>query len=370
MVHLHHVNLQRTAGGGEMFTRALTRAFTDAGARVSLYADARNPVWRDLPVLVPTADEAELFARLPRSRSIVVTQSPLSHAAVERLAREHVLVSFAHMPIAQGRSADGFRPCRLVVTVSQYCIGLLRGAGIARLHPEPLYGVADAARGAGPVLARSPYHWDRKKVRDRLFGLLEPLRERFRTNAEFEPRPGLTLGIVSLLSPIKQLPELFALLAPHIARHPRVHLEIFGNGGYAQVRDLRRALARLGERARFWGYQENVGAIYPRLDYLMTGLPEKEALGLNVLEAEACGTPVLAPDAPPFTETMVDGRTGFLYRDPRKDGGAGFAALLGAIAAGKPRPDPREAREHLAKFSYPALVERARRLLAAIETLQ
>jgi glycosyltransferase involved in cell wall biosynthesis len=129
-------------------------------------------------------------------------------------------------------------------------------------------------------------------------------------------------------------------------------------------------VAPLGSRARFWGYQTNVGAIYPRLDYLMTGLPEKEALGLNALEAQACGTPVLAPDAPPFTETVLDGAGGFLYRDPRQDGGRHFAGILDAILAGRPRPDPRvAARAHLAQFAHPALVGRARRLLAGLEQI-
>ena len=169
----------------------------------------------------------------------------------------------------------------------------------------------------------------------------------------------------------KQFPELFAILAPILARHDSVRLEIFGAGGYAQVRDLRRALAPLGRRARFWGYQTNVAAIYPQLDYLMTGLPEKEALGLNALEAQSCGTPVLAPDAPPFTETVVDGASGFRYRDPREDGGRHFAQLVEAILAGRPRPDPRvAAREHLAQFSHAALVERARGLLCALSDLE
>jgi glycosyltransferase involved in cell wall biosynthesis len=184
-------------------------------------------------------------------------------------------------------------------------------------------------------------------------------------------RPGLTLGLVSLIAPIKQFAELFSILAPILARRPSVNLDIFGAGGYAQVRDLRRALAPLEARARFWGYQRNVGAIYAQLDYLMTGLPEKEALGLNALEAQSCGTPVLAPDAPPFTETIVDGAGGYLYRDPRADGGRHFAEILDAILAGRPRPDPRiAAKEHLAQFSHGALVERARGMIKALSDLE
>ncbi|OGA68318.1 MAG: hypothetical protein A3G83_13415 [Betaproteobacteria bacterium RIFCSPLOWO2_12_FULL_68_20] len=368
-MHIHHVNLQAIVGGGEIYTRALTRAFADAGAQVSLYVHPANRIWAGLPGVVPAADEEELLARLPRSRSIVVTQSPLSGRTVERLARAHDLVAFAHMPITGERSAEGFRSCRLVVTVSRYCIALLRSAGIEHVYPEPLYGTADLERGDhGPIAARSPYVWDRRKLRDRLLGAFEPLFGPARAHSPFGRMAGLTLGVVSLISPIKQLPLLFSILAPALAARPAVRLEIVGQGGYAQVRDLKRALAPLGDRARFWGHQENVAAVYPQLDYLLTGLPEKEALGLNVLEAQACGTPVLAPKAPPFTETMLEGASGYFYRDPREDGGRDFETLLDSIVAGRARLDPRQAAtEHLAKFSYAALVERTGRLLEHLD---
>jgi glycosyltransferase involved in cell wall biosynthesis len=258
--------------------------------------------------------------------------------------------------------------CSLVMTVSLHCLALLRKAGMERVYPEPMYGFPDPGRAASTqIIARSPYRWDRAKVRDALLGTLEPLTEPFRRRAAFERRSGLTLGIVSQIVPIKQFPELLPHFAPFIARH-QANLEIFGAGGYAQLRDLKRALAPIRDRVRFWGHQQNVAAIYPQMDYLLSGLPEREALGLNVLEAQICGTPVLAPDAPPFVETVAHGESGFLYRDPREDGGRDLEQLLESIAAGRPRPDPREAREHLAKFSYPALVERTRRLLDALRT--
>ena len=223
------------------------------------------------------------------------------------------------------------------------------------------------AAADGQIRASSPYHWDHRKGRDRILSVLEPLVRAFGTPPEFVRKPGLSLGIVSLLSPIKQFPALFSLLAPHVAKYPGVDLEIFGNGGYAQVRDLKRALSPIASRVRFWGYQKQVQSIYPKIDYLMTGLPEKEALGLNALEAQALGTPVIAPRAPPFTETIVHGEGGFLYLDPREDGGADFNQLLGSLVAGRRRPDPREAVDHLAAFSFPAMVERTRALLGYIK---
>ena len=366
MIHIHHVNLQPIVGGGEIYTRALTRPLGDAGARVTLYVNPAVRLWDDLPgeriALVRAGDETQLMDRLPRERSVVLTQSRISPPMLERMAALHRVAGFAHLPMYR-RSADEFRAYHLVFTVSRYCIDLLRQAGLKQVHPEPIYGSADLSRSSEPVVRRPPYVVDARKFRDVLIGGLGALAGFANRKREpFSKQPGLTLGLVSLLSPIKQFPQLFTILAPILARRPAVNLEIFGDGGYAQVRDLRRALAPLGNRTRFWGYQANVGAIYPQLDYLMTGLPEKEALGLNALEAQACGTPVLAPDAPPFTETVLGGASGFLYRDPRRDGGRHFEEIIDAILAGRPRPDPRvAAREHLEQFTHAALVARAGR---------
>jgi len=374
MMHIHHVNLQPIVGGGEIYTRALTRAFADAGAQVTLHVNPTVRLWDDLPgeriAVVHSSNEQQLLRQMPEKGALVLTQSPISPQLIERMAARHRVAGFAHMPMIQ-RSVDSLRPYRLVATVSRYCIGLLRAAGLPQVYPEPVYGTADLARSDQPLLLRSPYIVDPRKFRDILIGGLGSLAGLANRNREtFGKRPGLTLGLVSLIAPIKQFPELFSILAPILARRGTVNLEIFGAGGYAQVRDLRRAVAPLGDRARFWGYQTNVGAIYPQLDYLMTGLPEKEALGLNALEAQACGTPVLAPDAPPFTETVMEGASGFRYRDPRQDGGAHFEQILDAILAGQPRPDPRSAaREHLEQFTHAALVARARRLIEALARL-
>ena len=370
MIHVHHVNLQLNVGGGEIYTLALTRALLDAGARVTLYAHPQQRLWDALRApgleLVRIANEAQLLSRIPVERSVVLTQSTISAQGLALLAARHRLAGFAHMPAYQ-RSAEGFRPYHLVFTVSRYCIDLLRRAGLENVYPEPVYGTIDVARSSEPVVLRSPLIVDRKKPRDVLLGRLEKLVGTRGAGTPFAKAPGLTLGIVSLLSPIKQFPALFSILAPILARRTPVRMEIFGNGGYGQIRHLKRALAPLRERARFWGFQPNVATIYPQLDYLMTGLPEKEALGLNALEAQGCGTPVLAPAAPPFTETVVDGASGFLYRDPREDGGRHFEEILDAILAGKPRPDPRiAAKAHLEQFTHAALVERARRMLAAL----
>ena len=269
------------------------------------------------------------------------------------------------MPV-QGRDPAAFADHDRIYAVSGWVRDGLKAAGLPAWD-APLYGVADfiGQTGTGTIRRGSRYDWDRRKGRDRLLGWLEPVAETLRPHPTFERRPGLTLGIVSRLTPIKQFPLLFSHLAPLLARHREVNLEIFGSGGYASVRDLDRALAALPPgQARFWGQQGNVAGIYRQLDYLLSGLPEKEALGLNIIEAQACGTPVIAVKAPPFTETVLHGETGFLYRDPRQDAGADFGRLLGELQAGRARPRPELALEHLARFSFAAFVERLRPVVA------
>lgn len=371
MLHVHQINLQPAVGGGEIFTRWFTRALVEAGASVTLYVSTENGFWRGLASerieIVSVRDSKEIAGRLPHRDAWLVTQSRISEELIELAAQHHVLTGFSHLPILN-RSAAEFSRYSAVFTVSGYCIDLLRRAGISQVYPVPLYGTwalerTAAAVGTDQIRARSPFHWDHRKGRDRVLSVFEPIIRVLSVGTTFVPKPGLTLGIVSLLSPIKQFPALFSLLAPHISNFPGVNLEIFGDGGYAQVRDIKRALAPIASRVRFWGYQENVQAIYPKIDYLMTGLPEKEALGLNALEAQALGTPVLAPRAPPFIETIVHEKSGFLYRDPREDRGEDFNQLLGSLIAGRRRPDPRDAADHLATFSFPAMVDRTRSLL-------
>jgi glycosyltransferase involved in cell wall biosynthesis len=39
----------------------------------------------------------------------------------------------------------------------------------------------------------------------------------------------------------------------------------------------------------------------------------KEGWGLTALEAQLCGTPVICADSPGLRETLIDGKTGYLY---------------------------------------------------------
>lgn len=358
-MHIHHINLRRVVAEREVHTHALTRALLQAQAGVTLYGHPDNPLWDSLPAKrVDAPQAAALESRLPATRSLLFVQTPLPEEAARRLAARHILVGFP------GEGAkEWLRHCALVVGASRHGVQRLRQTGTARVYPAPLYGVGEAQRGdaTAKIVKTPPYHWDRGKPRDVVLAGLAPLAALFGRLETYEKRAGLTLGIVSALAPAEQYPALLSLLAPLLARH-EVNLEIFGAGDFGEVRAIREALAPLGERARFWGYQKELAAVYPRIDYLLAGLPEGHALGLDVLEAQACGTPVVAPRLDPFGEIVIHGHTGYLYADPRGDRGTDFGRLIATLKSA-PRPDPRRAVLHLSQFSQHALFERTRRLL-------
>ena len=365
------INWQRQLGGGEIYTRFFTQALLALGWEVHLVVDRRATFWRQLGLeevrFLPIDHGREIPTILPASPHVIVTHTTLDPGVAELVAARHRLAGFLHMPLTD-RAPAGLAHYHRLFPVSAYVRDTALKRGHTQVNDEPMLGVADLAprsAGDGRIVRRSEYDWDKRKFRDRVLSWVEPF-GRPRLGNRFSPQPGLTLGLVSRLTPIKQFPLLFSYLAPVLAGFPEINLEIFGSGGYASVRDLRRALLPLGKRARFWGQQSDPAAIYPRLDYLLSGLPEREALGLNLIEAQTRGTPVLAVDAPPFTETVIDAKTGFLYPDPRQDGGAGIRDLLERLTQGAARPDPRLACAHLEKFSPAAFQGRVARAMALL----
>src|SRR5258706_1496885 len=228
-------------GGGKVFTATLARALRRLGTDTLLFADPHARSWSSLPMpdtrVEPLADPADLPGLLRgKPRSWLLFHTLASADVVEELRSQgHLVSAFAHMPL-YGRDPRPLAPFDMILAGSRHVIASLRAAGIRRVYPEPLYAVAQMDRvGAGsePMRARSRYDWDRRKLRDRALGALEPLWRGFVPATAYSRRSGLALGVVSRITPIKQFPLLFAHLAPILARYPAVQLEIFGSGGDA-----------------------------------------------------------------------------------------------------------------------------------------
>jgi glycosyltransferase involved in cell wall biosynthesis len=85
--------------------------------------------------------------------------------------------------------------------------------------------------------------------------------------------------------------------------------------------------------------------------------PQKEDFGMALLEANACGRPVIAYGAGGALETVLDGRTGVLFPEQSVEG------MMAAIESFERREfDPAEIREHAELYSK-------KRFIATMQTL-
>ena len=365
---LYQINLQKHFGGGEVYTQFLCQGMDSLNIDYTILVSSKAVFWQKLSFKKNKCKPIDhsidaLLSALGEAPKTVLNHASLSKSWQKAIkAKGHRLLAIAHMPM-YGRDPLTYQNYDGVIGVSQYVIDSLIDANVENVYPIPWYGVAslvrDQAKKHPNIVSTSCYDWDLRKVRDRSLSLLEPAYEPFRKKNVWYKKPGLTIGIVSRLTPIKQFPLMFQHLAPALKQVPDLNIEIFGNGGYASVRDLKKALEPIADNVRFWGFQKNITQIYSDLDFLLTGLPEKEALGLNIIEAQVCNLPVLAVNAPPFTETVLHGKTGFLFTDPREDQGKSLANILIQLQQGQlATPVPKEQKAHLSKFSLPEFSNR------------
>jgi glycosyltransferase involved in cell wall biosynthesis len=95
---------------------------------------------------------------------------------------------------------------------------------------------------------------------------------------------------------------------------PEAQLKIIGDGDYRP--ELERETRRLGltESVEFTGYLGK-GETVRTLQRVTVAVncSVKEGWGLTVIEANACGVPVIASDVPGLRDSVLDEKTGFLY---------------------------------------------------------
>jgi glycosyltransferase involved in cell wall biosynthesis len=155
----------------------------------------------------------------------------------------------------------------------------------------------------------------------------------------FEPGPPVPRQgflVVSALAPYKRLED--AVMA---ANRNRWALTIAGFGP-----EEKRLTSLAGETVRFvrTPKDEEIRHLYRTAEAVL--MPGEEDFGIVPVEAQACGTPVVALGRGGATETVVDGRTGVLYSEPGPDGLAAGIERLRQLDL-----DPDVAVRNAARFS-------------------
>lgn len=147
---------------------------------------------------------------------------------------------------------------------------------------------------------------------------------------------GAVLGFVGRLADQKGCGYLVEAMPLVIAAHPRTRLRIVGDGPERQKLEAQVQRLRLQETVEFLGYQPASAELLAGMDAVI--VPSiYDVHPLVAVEAMACGRPVVASAVGGLTETVVDGKSGFLVPPARP------AALAEAINRLLASPDLRAA---------------------------
>jgi glycosyltransferase involved in cell wall biosynthesis len=157
------------------------------------------------------------------------------------------------------------------------------------------------------------------------------------------------------------------LLIDAVAQLPEAVLVVGGDGEWRPQYEAR-AQASLGGRARFVGDvpDETLPAYYRAADVVaLPSVDRTEAFGLVILEALACGTPVVASRLPGVRTLVDEGRTGYLVEPGNV---AELAAKLSRCIVESAALGPNAQAFVRARYGWPAiareLLDLYRRLLA------
>ena len=95
---------------------------------------------------------------------------------------------------------------------------------------------------------------------------------------------------------------------------PNAKLNIVGSGDYLDALKALSNKLNLGDKITFAGYvSEEKKVEYLRRSHVAVYPSLKEGWGLTNIEANACGTAVIAANSPGLRDSVKDGETGFLY---------------------------------------------------------
>ncbi len=122
----------------------------------------------------------------------------------------------------------------------------------------------------------------------------------------------LIAGVGGLRYP-KNFP-LFLRVADEIVKmRPDIHFVIVGGGPEESVLKAQTQKSGIADHVTFAGYIDDLTDFYPAMDiFLMTS--RYEGTPMTVLEAMACGKPVVAPALDGICEVLRDGETGVLCK--------------------------------------------------------
>jgi glycosyltransferase involved in cell wall biosynthesis len=127
-------------------------------------------------------------------------------------------------------------------------------------------------------------------------------------------REGDLLLYAGRLKRYKRVDAIFEAMKILEDKGRKIRLAVVGTGDDMPRLKRRSLKLGLGDRVEFTGFvNENKKIEYMRRAALFVNSSEKEGWGITNVEAAACGTPVVANNAPGLRDSVVDNETGLLY---------------------------------------------------------
>jgi len=175
-------------------------------------------------------------------------------------------------------------------------------------------------------------------------------------DAEFGLAPDeLAVGMAAQFIARKGHRTLLAALPAVLAAHPRTRFLLFGQGPLREAIEHEARAAGFGDRVLFPGFRQDLPRVLPALD-LMVHPAEMEGLGVALLQAAACGLPIVAGRAGGIPEIVLPGVNGELIEPGDTAALARHLNTLLGDAALRARYGA-AGREHVvARFSVAAMV--------------
>ena len=147
--------------------------------------------------------------------------------------------------------------------------------------------------------------------------------EEFKFHAPSSAASGeVTVGLVGRLTPIKGHAVFLKAMARVVRVLPNIKIQIIGDAPKAQYKEELEMLTRelgLAQTVQFMGTRYDVPELLSHLTLLVAPSVGEEAFGRVVIEAGACGVPVIASRIGGLVDIIEDGKDGLLVPpdDPR-----------------------------------------------------
>lgn len=140
---------------------------------------------------------------------------------------------------------------------------------------------------------------------------------RFEQDGKAQPDDNFTIGVISRLTPIKGHTYLIKALSVVSRVVPKLKVLIIGEASSSKSsykEELELLVKRLGltRVVEFTGWKEDIPKVLSRLDLLVLPTVVQEAFGRVVVEAQACGVPVVATKVGGVIELIREGISGLL----------------------------------------------------------